>query len=112
VLVLAADVKDFLQCIRLQDLTYCARIDYTDTTIDIRTQSSAPASGISSTFRVRDRACKLAQSLAHQWSGMNGTFHKCDVVSSSVDMQFIKDAIESPHESLDAPTFSGIEMIA
>jgi hypothetical protein len=31
VLVLAADVPDFLRCIRLQDLTYCARVHYPST---------------------------------------------------------------------------------
>jgi hypothetical protein len=100
VLVLAADVPDFLQCIRLQDLTYCARIDYSRTfwtplTVDVRTLSRAPASGMSYTFRIPDRAYGLAVSLKQQFGQINSSFHTCDVVSASLDMQFIKKLLRS-----------------
>jgi hypothetical protein len=116
VLVLAADVPDFLQCIRLQDLTYCARIDYSITfwtplVADIRTPSRAPASGLSYTFRVFDRAYNVALSLAQQFAKTNGSFHTGDVVSASPDMQSIKHAIEKPHTFLDAVAHSGIEVV-
>lgn len=42
---------------------------------------------------------------------MNGSFHICNVVSASADIQLIENAIETPHKPLDAAAYSGVEMM-
>lgn len=117
VMALVADAPDLLRCIRLQDLTYCVRIDHTRllaTPAGLRTAQRAPANGISYILLVLNRSRNFVDSLSLQLNSMNGAFHTCEVFPRDsgcfARMVWLKRSIEKPHKSLNSLANSSLEM--